>query len=70
MVAINGRSTGLVLATRGNKIDMVKLLLKRGADKSLSTGMSQVAEDQTAFEITETMGREDIAKLLMCKGLE
>jgi len=69
MVAINDRSTGLVLATRGNKIDMVKLLLKRGADKSLSTGMSRVAEDQTAFEIAETIGHEDVAKLLM-KGLE
>ena len=70
MVAINGRETGLILAARGNKIDMVELLLKRGADRSLSIGMSRVTEDQTALEIAEKMGHENIAKLLRCERLE
>lgn len=70
MVAINGRETGLILATRGNKIDMAELLLKRGADRSLSIGISRVTKDETALEIAKKMGHEKIARLLRCEYLE
>jgi ankyrin repeat protein len=70
MVAINGRETGLILATRGNKIDMVELLLKRGADRSLSTGISRLTKEETALEIAEKMRHENVARLLRCEYLE
>ena len=70
MVAINGQQTGLILATIGNKIDMVELLLARGADRSLSIGISRLTEDETALEIAEKMGYESIARLLRCEHLE
>ena len=60
MVAIKGRETGLILAVRGKKIDMVELLLKRGADRSLRVGMSRLTKDETVLDIAEQIGYKDI----------
>ena len=70
MVAIKGRETGLILAVRGNKIDMVELLLERGADRSLRVGMSRLTKDETVLDIAEQIGYKDIIKLLKYKYLE
>lgn len=70
MVAIYGRETGLIVAARENKIDLVELLLKRGADRSIGVGSSRVSQDQTALEIAEEMDHEEIAGLLRSEELK
>jgi ankyrin repeat protein len=65
-MAVMGADTALHYAARGGKEDMVRLLLERGANKSLKTSSraSHIGEHKTALEIAEEKGFEVIADLL------
>jgi len=62
LIDLFGLETGLQLAARGGKTDMVELLLKRGADKTLKGGFRTKGE--TAMEIAIASGFTDIVTLL------
>jgi ankyrin repeat protein len=65
-MSVMGADTALHYAARGGKEDMVRLLLERGANKSLKTSprASHIGEYKTALEIAEEKGFEVIADLL------
>jgi len=65
-MVVMGSDTGLQIAARGGKEDMVSLLLQRGADKTLKTSYreSRIGMNQTALDIAEEKGYNAIAKLL------
>jgi uncharacterized protein len=52
-------NTPLLVATYGGRTEAVRLLLDRGADRSLRTG-----DGQTALEIADERGRVEAARLL------
>lgn len=54
--------TGLQLAARGGRKEMVQLLLRRGADKTKKGGWRTKGE--TAFQIATVAGFKNIALLL------
>lgn len=67
LILNEGLENGLHRATRAGKIDMVELLLKKGADKRKRTGRAAVNRgrwDLTALNIADMKGFEDIASLL------
>jgi ankyrin repeat protein len=66
MAILMGRQTGLHCAIWGGKIDMISLLLDRGADMNLSTCSALKTNGQviSPAELARMTGHEDIATLL------
>ena len=62
MAQLIGMETGLQLAVRENKLDMVKLLVQRGADVMKKGGLGTRGEN--AIEIAESKGFGEIVTLL------
>ena len=66
-IKLEGLENGLHRATRAGKIDMVDLLLKRGADRTKTTGRvtaNRARWDLTALHIAKMNSFDDIASLL------